>query len=257
MPNGYQIQARSRMHPIADWALDRLMLLFKDDEQTIAHSLRVTLILSLLDRNLKSLVAAITHDFGKRRIPLAIRQKPGKLTACEWELVALHPLGTLDILGSRRLPALFWDMPVIAAAHHEYLNGRGYPWGLWLNQISDVTQRLTIADVTDAVASKRAYKEAKPISDVFAILKNEFVAVGKISHSLFKTLRQFAAELAAIAQQTEINTLFKKVFDLLLEASAQPAGEVAVTPLVLPMDRRPMPRPLPSFVGPMSTLAVA
>lgn len=256
MPNGYQIQTRSRMHPIASWALEKLMSLFNDDEETIAHSLRVTLILSLLDHSLKSLVAAVTHDFGKSKIPLGIRQKPGKLTAAEWEYVAAHPLGTLDLLGKRRLPAQFHDMPFLASAHHEYWNGRGYPWGLRLNQIPDATHRLTLADVTDAVASKRPYKEAKSIPDVFAVLKNEFVLVGKISSSLYRTLKQFAADLAMIAGQTEISGLYTQVSNLLREASSIPVSMPCVTPLQLPLYRRPTPQ-IPSFASSVTTLAVA
>ena len=76
LDSGYSFQTRSPMHPVADWALDNLMSLFADDEETIAHSLRVTLILSLLDRRLKSLVVALTHDFGKRFIPLGVPRSP-------------------------------------------------------------------------------------------------------------------------------------------------------------------------------------
>src|SRR5262249_30851358 len=104
------------------------------------------------------------HDIGKVGIPDGILLKPGKLTAEEFEIMKRHTtLGaeTLDAALERFPEARFLQIARdIAATHHERWDGTGYPRGLAGRQIPLAGRIVALADVYDALTSKRAYKEA-------------------------------------------------------------------------------------------------
>lgn len=103
--------------------------------------------------------AAPMHDVGKIGIPDSIMLKPGKLTEEEFNIMKKHPLIGADILGDD-------DSDLIAVAksisltHHEKWDGSGYPYGLSGTDIPLEGRIVAIADVFDALTSKRPYKEA-------------------------------------------------------------------------------------------------
>jgi putative two-component system response regulator len=111
--------------------------------------------------------SAPLHDIGKVGIPDAVLQKPGKLTPEEWVIMKTHAsLGSDAIdLAERDI-----DSPVeflalakeVARWHHERWDGRGYPDGLAEDAIPISARLMTLADVFDALISKRVYKEAMP-----------------------------------------------------------------------------------------------
>jgi putative nucleotidyltransferase with HDIG domain len=114
--------------------------------------------------------AALLHDIGKLCVPNAILEKPGKLTNEEWDVVKKHPYYTLEIL--RRIPG-FEQLSDMAAAHHEKLDGSGYfrHWGA--EQLNTPARILAVADVYDALAAKRPYRDALPLETVFEIMHKE------------------------------------------------------------------------------------
>src|SRR5213075_220386 len=78
------------------------------------------------------------------------------------------------------------DLPRIAGAHHEYLNGRGYPRHMASPDIPIESRMMTIADIFDALtASDRPYKKAVPIDRALSILDSE-VKAGKCDPDLFR-----------------------------------------------------------------------
>ena len=104
--------------------------------------------------------AAPMHDIGKLGIPDYILQKPGKLDDDEWELMKRHPLYGAQILGDDDDDDLMVMAKSIALSHHEKWDGSGYPKQLAGEQIPLEGRIVAIADVFDALTSKRPYKEA-------------------------------------------------------------------------------------------------
>ena len=114
--------------------------------------------------------AGLLHDIGKLSVPNTILEKPGKLDANEWQVVKKHPYYTLEIL--RRVPG-FLHLSDVAASHHERLDGTGYFRGWKANQLSLHARILAVADVNDALAAARPYREALALEKVFAIMGSE------------------------------------------------------------------------------------
>jgi HD-GYP domain-containing protein (c-di-GMP phosphodiesterase class II) len=114
--------------------------------------------------------AALLHDVGKLSVPNTILEKPGKLTDEEWDVVKEHPRYTLEIL--RRIPG-FGQLSDIAAAHHEKLNGSGYFRHYGADELSLEMRILTVADIYDALAAKRPYRDAMPLETVFEIMQKD------------------------------------------------------------------------------------
>lgn len=103
--------------------------------------------------------ASPLHDIGKVAIPDSILHKPGKLDTLEWEIMQRHVDFGVDILdkSKRKLMQL---AKVIASTHHEKWDGTGYPNQLAGGDIPISGRIVAIADVFDALGSKRSYKEA-------------------------------------------------------------------------------------------------
>ena len=108
-------------------------------------------------------VASIMHDVGKIAIPDAVLAKPGRLTKEEFEVMKTHTtqgVVLLERISQLRESAMFDYACDIARHHHERWDGRGYPDHLVENEISPWAQIVSLADVYDALSSKRVYKKA-------------------------------------------------------------------------------------------------
>lgn len=113
------------------------------------------------------LLASLYHDIGKCYIPREILNKPGRLTPSEFEAIRQHPSDGAKILDGRFSKAV----TRIARAHHERLDGSGYPDHLTAEQIDLETRILAVSDVFDAMTTDRPYKAGKSIGDAIGELE--------------------------------------------------------------------------------------
>lgn len=132
----------------------------------------------LTDRYMSDMVvAAPLHDIGKIHIPDAILNKPGKLTAEEFEVMKTHTTAGEELLTHAKAElgeSDYLNMAVeMAAYHHEWWNGKGYPYGISGEEIPLCARIMAVADVFDALTSKRCYKNAMPLEKAYAIIREE------------------------------------------------------------------------------------
>jgi HD-GYP domain-containing protein (c-di-GMP phosphodiesterase class II) len=112
--------------------------------------------------------AAHLHDVGKLGVSNSILDKNGRLDDCEWRDMRAHARHTMEIL--ERIAPLAALAP-IAAAHHERLDGAGYPLGLASKDITRDTRIITVCDYYDALTADRPYRKAVPHDEALAIMR--------------------------------------------------------------------------------------
>ena len=112
--------------------------------------------------------AAVLHDVGKLGVSSTILEKPGQLDEREWEEMRTHTTHTRAILG--RIGALS-DLADVAAAHHERLDGTGYPLALPAAAIARETRIITTCDIYDALVSDRPYRPALPVEEALRTME--------------------------------------------------------------------------------------
>ena len=104
--------------------------------------------------------AATLHDIGKQKIPAEILNKPGKLTAQEFDVIKTH-----TVLGAEMLTSIQGELGVMARVccefHHEWYDGNGY-WGRRMGDLPFYVPFVAISDVFTALVTKRVYKEPWP-----------------------------------------------------------------------------------------------
>jgi putative two-component system response regulator len=109
-------------------------------------------------------LAARMHDIGKLAVPDSILLKPGRLTDGERKIMQHHTLAGAEILARSNIPQMH-IAEEIARHHHEWWNGRGYPYGLAGTAIPVAARITAIVDVFDALTHVRPYKHAWPIAE--------------------------------------------------------------------------------------------
>ncbi|GAW30879.1 HD-GYP domain-containing protein [Carboxydocella sp. JDF658] len=167
-------------------SLKHLALLFADlvdakSPYTAAHSRRVANTAFYLGQALglpaaqcrQLYLAGLLHDLGKLAVPSAILDKPDQLTPQEYSRIIAHAYYTERLL--MEIPGLeelaFW-----AAAHHEKLDGSGYPSRLRADQLPLPARILAVADYYQALADDRPYRAALPREKIYHLLRQEAVA---------------------------------------------------------------------------------
>ncbi len=158
------------------------------------------------DEQIEIIVSASSmHDIGKIAIPDMVLLKPGKLTADEFELMKTHTTRGAEIINSastiqdKRYYQYCYD---ICLHHHERYDGRGYPEQLSGDDISIAAQVVSIADVYDALVSKRCYKDAYSEEETIRmILEGE---CGCFNPKLLDCLQKSREKLKALYRQTMI-----------------------------------------------------
>jgi HD-GYP domain-containing protein (c-di-GMP phosphodiesterase class II) len=112
--------------------------------------------------------AALLHDLGKLSISNRILDKPGPLSEVELERVRHHPVLTEQILAP---VGSFGDLAALASAHHERIDGSGYPRGLSGEQLTPPMRVLAIADVYEALIADRPYRSAYLPQDALEVMR--------------------------------------------------------------------------------------
>ncbi len=156
-----------------------LLQLGRKDDVTEDHTRRVATLavrmgeqLGLDATSLRDLAAGgLLHDIGKLQTPDGILKKPGKLTDAEYEVIKRHPGEGARILHD---VGKFNDRVLhLVEAHHERLDGGGYPNGHPASQIHIEARILAVADVFDALTSQRPYRVAWPADRALEVIERE------------------------------------------------------------------------------------
>jgi HD-GYP domain-containing protein (c-di-GMP phosphodiesterase class II) len=153
------------------------------DYYTYTHSLNVGVLSIALAKNvfrhstkhdLHALGAGFfLHDLGKVNIDLGIINKPGKLTDDEMKEMKCHPLRGFVLLQEAK--EMTKELKLIVLQHHEKINGEGYPDGLKGEDIHIYGRICAIADVFDALTSKRPYKNVMSSFEALKIMRDNMV----------------------------------------------------------------------------------
>ncbi|MCL6611374.1 MAG: HD-GYP domain-containing protein [Peptococcaceae bacterium] len=146
------------------------------DQYTFNHSVNVC-VLSVLtgiamgySRDRLGLLAmgSLLHDVGKIRIPPEILNKPGKLSAEEYELVKMHCQFGFEIIKSSEVTDIV--AASISLQHHERYDGQGYPHRLKEKKIHEFSRIVGVVDTYDAVTSDRVYRKAFPPHEAYELI---------------------------------------------------------------------------------------
>ena len=162
------------------------------DSEVYQHSLNVCRIATLLglcyNFNLEELivlaVGSLLHDIGKVYLDKDVLYKPDRLNDNERIFIEAH-----TSLGYKVMHDIDINPTVleIIKSHHEKLNGKGYPDGLYTAQIPILVQLVTIADIYDALTSERVYKEAYSDKAAFSIMEQDD-GLNQIAVSILKEI---------------------------------------------------------------------
>lgn len=158
----------------------------------------------LLDERAVELITSASplHDIGKIAIPDAILNKPGKLTADEYEIMKTHAvkgaemLTRLERMGDRDYLRYAYS---ICRYHHERWDGRGYPDGIKGDAIPLCAQVVGMADCYDALTNDRVYKKALPVGQAISMILNG--ECGAFSPRLLESLKNVRGALAALTAE--------------------------------------------------------
>ena len=174
--------------------------------ETGAHVKRVAKICELMAKKLhlpddfvKAIkLAAPLHDIGKVAIPESILHKPGKLTPEEWETMKTHAEIGGELLG-RSDTVVAKAGARLARGHHENWDGSGYPGGYSGESIPLEARIMAVADVFDALGSKRSYKEPWPDKEIINYMTEQ--SGKKFQPCLVDLLLENYEEFAAIRKE--------------------------------------------------------
>ena len=133
---------------------------------------------------------ALLHDIGKLGVSNSVLDKPGKLDAHEWEQVKAHAAYSEQILSRLNI---FTELAFVSAAHHERLDGKGYPRGISADRIPLETRIITVADIFDAITADRPYRGPIPVAEAIAMMEKERDAA--IDGACLDALKQALPEL--------------------------------------------------------------
>ena len=161
-------------------AAGELVSVLRYHRGTFTHLMNVSIYAVLLaealgeadEENLSAVAAGgALHDIGKRHVPTAILDQPGKLTARQREIIAAHPqLGFEEI---RYLPGLSWGQLMMVYQHHERIDGHGYPTRVSGEKIHPWARLCAVVDVFEAMTGLRPYREPASVSRVLKMLEEE------------------------------------------------------------------------------------
>ena len=158
-----------------DTIISLVNMLATVDEYLCRHSTNVSMLNGLIGKwlglsreDVDSLITAgLTHDCGKALVPLQVLNFPRPLSRAEFEVIKMHPIHSYNLLTE------FPDTIRFAArAHHEKLNGKGYPDALGKDKLTLMARITAVSDIYDALVSRRVYKEPRSPFQIMVILKD-------------------------------------------------------------------------------------
>ncbi|GJD48364.1 hypothetical protein OPKNFCMD_1082 [Methylobacterium crusticola] len=135
--------------------------------------------------------AALLHDVGKARIPLAILNKPGRLTPAETGVMQTHPAVGADLLAQQ--PGFDAESLDVVRHHHEMLDGSGYPDGLARSEVKDLVRLITICDIYSALTERRPYRAPMRPQEAWAVMDG---MGGKLDADLLRAFRPVISRCA-------------------------------------------------------------
>jgi len=231
------LEVRNSIVDIIDQLLEKqhLMVNIVDirsfDDYLFGHSVNVC-VLSLitgisLGYNKAKLMllgmGALMHDIGKTLLPAKLLNKPGTLTAEEFNIVKQHSELGYTILSNYQ-PHISKVSALIALQHHERFNGEGYPRGLcgFKSEIHEYSQITGIADVYDAMTADRVYRKAHPPHEAYEMLagSGNFFFDYKIVSSFLSNIAAYPAgslvrlstnEIALVTETAKGYSLYPKM----------------------------------------------
>ncbi|HYE66044.1 MAG TPA: diguanylate cyclase [Pyrinomonadaceae bacterium] len=182
------------------------------DQTTHCHVRRVQIyaaglgkVLGLSDNEIEALKAgALLHDVGKLAVPDHILNKPGRLTAAEFEKMKIHTIVGAEILGRVEFP---YPVVPIVRHHHEQWDGHGYPDGLRGEEIPITARIISVVDCFDSVREDRPFRRGMTREEASALLRR---GAGthfdpKIVDLFLEHLPRFDAEIAAQGLDQQIH----------------------------------------------------
>ena len=152
------------------------LLVEMKDPYTSGHQKGVALLASAIGREMGLnddtidclRIASTLHDLGKLNVPLEILNKPGPLNKFEMDFLRTHPGAGYDILKAVEFP---WPIAEVIHQHHERQDGSGYPKGLKGDEIMIEASIIAVADVVEAVSSRRPYRASMGIDVALDLIR--------------------------------------------------------------------------------------
>lgn len=185
------------------------------DDYTYQHSVNVGILAGIIGRwmkmdneSLQTLVlAGIMHDIGKAKIPDVILNKPGKLTASEFEIMKQHTVEGYKMLST--IPETPEAVVMSALQHHERIDGSGYPLGITAERIHDFSKIIAVADTYDAVTTDRVYQPKRSPLAVMEILDDEMFKKidARSSLSMLMQIRDSLQDKKVVLKNGEMATI--------------------------------------------------
>lgn len=215
--------------------------LFKDINQYIyTHSINVALLCRTIGKWMNYdeqmiealMIAGLLHDIGNIKVDSSILDKPGKLTDSEFEEIKKHTLYSYQLLQNNKNIGL--DIKIGILMHHERLDGSGYPYGVYDENINQIARVVAIADVYDAMLSERVYhKKHNPFAVMQMVQENAF---GKLDPEILFTFLSHVANYY-IGTYITLNTgEVAKVVSINSRCIYRPIVQVGNTYIDLSMD---------------------
>lgn len=169
-------------------------------QRVAEHSVGIAKVMGLSEQEQEVVrYAAYLHDYGKIGVRDAVLQKPGRLTPEEYEEIKQHAAFTASILSKIRFAKKYQQLPDMASHHHEKMDGSGYPSSLRNGEIPMGARIIAVADVFDALVSKRHYKPTLSVEEAY-----EELARCKGSHldpEVVESFKRYHSQLLQISPQ--------------------------------------------------------
>ena len=219
------------------------------DEYTFKHSVDVAMISMIIAKKhglpreeVREIgMAGLLHDMGKSCISSEILNKPGKLTEEEFQEMKHHPLYGYEILKDRG----GFSIPVLAGVlqHHEKINGSGYPMGVTGDKIHLFGRIIAVADIFDALVTKRPYKDAFPMREAVEMIMsmtgeldieaiNSFLG-SVVCYPVDSLVELSNGEICKVVANTEMYPLRPKVVSIETGAIYDLANDFACASLII------------------------